>query len=680
MASSKKTVVTEPLQPFGDFFDQKARSSTSSVEISQHREDAPEMKSPSSSMAALKLNLQEVSREVEEALFIKEVYGGSPKSDAAGDVEEKSLVSSSAFFDSPRNYVYSESSANETPRLAPTSKSLTVAKLKEVSFGKGNDLRSVLNSDRPLALTVELLNSQIEHIEKEVTGAFKSLSKRIREVEDGIRSKGGEDNSFKDEVQSLKGQIKQIQLRVEKAELENTDFTIDSRKHQRTVDERLATLERKETAKLRLFEELGNEIDSIKSVVSEGLQGANYKSMYENLRLRQEKHDKVLGHIQQQLEERSYGSGITPKMKEDIKSIILHTISELTEARTLDVQTDIEIDKLRGQIRALETELLQRTPKKDQQEHEQTPHRCNQVVKAVKKIDRRIGNVEDYLSKESGGSYGGSQGQSPPASFRSNSAQLVTVLSKLEDRLAEIEREQVNHSSTKRRVADVVKRVKMLEDRTKAIKDSELRTATPKHYEGKDESIRLRQSRKSSALSYQQDSSLVHCNESSLEMNSGLYEQPPAPDNVSYLQDRIAKIEKLRLHKQAYAFKTEAQVRPPSPSKKAEKTPEPEPTLNTEASYTPGDTEALVMNAIAERVSKLKLTERLQLRFGGAKALSPLSASFNSLGVFSAAQSPKNSASTSMIFRDESRFPSEELQEQLKLRGFQVKDSKQTRH
>lgn len=597
---------------------------------------------------------------------------GSPRSEVGAD--EKSANLSSEFFDSPRNYVYSESSANDTYRF-PVSKSLGMSKLKEVSFAKGNDLKAALQSDRPLSLTVELLNQQIEQIEREVVGAFKSLSQRLGLVEDSVRGKGSEESSAKEELLNVKTQIKQIQLRIEKAELENTDSTIDSRKHQRQSDERVATLERKEAAKLRLFEELGNEIDSIKSIISEGLQSEGLKSMFDNLRLRQEKHDKMLATFQKKFEDRS--QQVTLPMREEIKTLIMQTLTEFTNSRSLDVKTDLEIDKLKGMVKAIEAELAKKTTQ--QVETTPTVHRCGQVVKAVKKIERRVANVEDYLSKESAGGFGASAGQSPPASYRSSSTQIGAVLSKLEDRLAEIEREQLNYSTTNRRVAEVVviprqKRVKTLEDRSKGTRESEARTLTPKHFEAKDDSMRQHSGkRQGSTLSYQQDSSLVHGNEFSMEMPSALYD-PPAADNVAYLQERIARIEKLRLHKQAYAFKTEAQIRAPSPPHKVEKGPDLEPTHIPETSYMPGNTETLVMHAIAEKSSKAKMTEKLHLRFGGTKALSPLSASFNSLANYSAAQSPKNSASTSMIFRDEVRYPSEELQEHLKLRGFQIKD------
>lgn len=329
-----------------------------------------------------------------------------------------------------------------------------------------------------------MLNMHIEEIELQLTAALKSLSKRVSRVE-GVQATG----------LRLEAQVKQVQQRLEKTELESTDFIINSRKHHRQTEERLTALEHKETAQLTLFEELGKEIDGLKSGLKEGLGG---RSLYENLRLRQEKLERVLGVQQHLLAER-----VLP-VKENIKAIVLETIAELIDTRTLDIKTDLEIDKLRGQIKALESEIATRFSGL-----EAKPHRCSQLVSAVRKIDKRTLNIEDYLSTAA----------SPP----DRAAQVV--LSNMEDRLAEIEREHDNYSSTNHRVADAI--VRPTQRRVKVLEDQLRPDLSPKDYE----------------------------------------------DTV--VQERTTRLDKL----------------PKSPAKKT---------------YTPGDSEALVLHAIAERSLRAK--------------------------------------------------------------------------
>jgi hypothetical protein len=599
----------------------------------------------------------ELSQDEEE--LISKSYGAS---NVDYDVnEERSLVSSSAFFDSPQVQLPARSSVADHG-MPVDSESYPAIPRRASSLSAPQLLSQQTDPQGPLQ--IELLKGQLKQLEHEVTLAMKSLASRVTETEQTYTAHRGLHEDLEGGIRSLEASSKRLQLRLEKSEQESTEFSIDSRRLQRQTEDRLTTLERKETAKLALFEEIGNEIDGLKAGVEECRRGEHVKGLIELLSQRQDTLERAFTTQQSLYEEQR--AEVLRTVRQEISSAVLATVAELTEAR--DAKTQTELDKLRAQVKALEAETAAKVKKSED------PRRDTQVRTTVRKIERRLENIEDFLGKLPRAAV--EVTDTPLASSRSGSAQIATVLSKLEERLVEIEREQANYTSTKRRVAEVVvrtrqKRVKILEETSKPRREGEVRDTSPKHSMRRDDSIRARLEKKQTSAVSSHDH--VQAYESSMEEALGSSE---LGESGAYLQDRIAMLEKLRLHKQAHAYKTEATLRPSSAQPVLEKPTEPEVPPQLETGYVPGSTESLVLQALSQRHSKHRLTQQMQLKFSGIKALSPLSASFNSMANYSATQSPMNSGSTGMPYKDDGRLPSDELQEQLKLRGFQVRESR----
>ncbi|CAG9330781.1 unnamed protein product [Blepharisma stoltei] len=85
--------------------------------------------------------------------------------------------------------------------------------------------------------------------------------------------------------------------------------------------------------------------------------------------------------------------------------------------------------------------------------------------------------------------------------------------------------------------------------------------------------------------------------------------------------------------------------------------------------FVPGETESILVSTILEKANKARATDSFKQLYRPFKGISPLSSSMMSISQYSQKQSTTNSEFGETL-------PSQELQEHLKLRGFNIKESK----
>lgn len=177
--------------------------------------------------------------------------------------------------------------------------------------------------------------------------------------------------------------------------------------------ERLEALERREQGKVRLFEALGKEVDT--------------------LRTAQQDSTRQIQTLESQLKAETARNELLTKLHSEKTENITKSIQTL---QSIQEQLETKVEKLR---RELQDTLRTRCKK--------------EVSEALKKVENRLQSLESSFPKD----------LERGSDLTSARAEAPLQLTRLEERLCDVEREMSNFSNVKKKLLDTTKRVKGLE-------------------------------------------------------------------------------------------------------------------------------------------------------------------------------------------------------------------------
>lgn len=397
-------------------------------------------------------------------------------------------------------------------------------------------------------------------------------------------------------------------------------------------------------------------------------------------------------------------------IREGKEEEILLILNKLT---TLEGREE-QLEKLKYFVSMLQKDLSTRVSKVESRlETEETA-----LIRQQRAVESRITVLEETSRSSMVATRGedGSLPSSPPLTGRipSRSGSVLQV-SRLEERVADLEKDQNNVAFVKKRLIETMvrtkqKRVKTLEKRLEKRSsehicdlenEAEKPMSIPESGKGRNRAQREGEEQPKAETSWagelredleepvqtrtdpmalgQSDPLLVqsdlapHSDFSPYNsaVSGGKLRPDQAPES---LDDRIARLEKLHIHKKALLSSTDSFV---MVGKEEVGTKDTAALREVGNGYLPGEAESLVMSALLERTQKGKPipTEIGRLGYIPAyRSLSPLSGSFTSMANYSqgslAELVPEEPA------RDLGEGPSLELQEYLRTKGFCFPESK----
>lgn len=398
---------------------------------------------------------QDLERETKimEELIGYESARSGPDDRPKDSEPDKSLISASVFADTPRNFLYSESSPTETPfnpespRLIPTPK----------------------DDSQALRLMVSQLMTGFQRLETEVTKNVTGLASKLKKVEDTVEKHSKELRMMFDFAGSLEKSLKVLEERFEvnlyrqKTEFDQTESTISLQRTLKTHEDRLISLETKETAKVKLFEALGNDMDSLRSAIS-GIDRKTGKEETGMERKMQGQVDQLQGRVQalQQLMEQVATVESVSEIREkvdDLVSIregkeeeILVILNKLTSLELRDEQ----VEKLKYFVSMLQKDLSTRLTKIESRLETEE----NVTSRHTRAMESRLAVLEESSRSSLPAPRGGEEASlpsSPPLTGRipSRNGSILQV-SRLEERIADLEKDQNNVAFVKKRLIDTM--------------------------------------------------------------------------------------------------------------------------------------------------------------------------------------------------------------------------------
>jgi len=493
-----------------------------------------------------------------------------------------------------------------------------------------------------IANSLQSIVSSIQGLQNIMTSGFSRIEDRVCKIEDRVNKQTRDISVFNDFTHNMKEQLTSNNKRVQDLEKEVRDYYANCKKYYLDVETRISTLEHKDHAKVTLFEEFGDEIDGLRESVieiSEKLETLNSTTSIQikadnelkvlndkltNLERDISAFNKDLYNLQTSLENTQREMMSSKKMEDTLIELKQHSISELAnidERISLLESGEERIKDVFKFTKNLENHFNQKLAKLENKLKGEKTYDIESKLKSLEERHNKLFiNIENSLAEQ--------------ASLQSNH---------IEQRLSKLESQQLELKNTKGYISDCTN-------------TGNSRTSQALRLSDLDKPVLQ------TAEDFMQSSCEVTPTRERIRAQTPqnkLYNKLPSQrlkENRTNLNERI-------LHMERSSQKKPVELRDKSspPDFKDSKH------IRLIDDYLPGDAESLVLNAIMYKANTQKAQDVQKLSFErNYRALSPVSGSFSSIAEHSNRISPLK----------ESIYPSPELLEYLRLRGFSIKDNR----
>lgn len=473
----------------------------------------------------------------------------------------------------------------------------------------------------------------------------------------------------------------------------------------REISDRVELLEKKEEGKIKLFEELGYDIESARE---------DYKALSAKIDNMQKEFLEKIDYLKHEMVTPSQIELLTSAHRKEIAVIwneigkcnekLNSSVEDLDRIRSQQYDTQINIikkdldslraslslkyDSLPGMIEEKMREssrmILDVQNRVDKIEaNSLQDSEVNAAVRAFKSFETRLNQVETKAIKAS---------QHDLSETQKLLKKENVIVSKLEDRISEIEKEAKSMKSLKRKLAHMIRNFNATEkDVDMPLNISDLRKKPV--ISAPSMQVQLETTKEEEATPDPHSFASTPVYRSTIKsapkiLEEEFQDQPYRistqqvifiqSDPPSNLEDKLSYMEKINIHKKAMES-----ITPKSPMQSILSPPNLDlpPSQLDLRGFLPGEAESVVISAILDKANRTRVSDNFRMSYGSNfKPLSPLSCSFSNLARYSEKgpyTSPPPTKPKDPIPTGPSPFqPSDELKEHLKLKGFKIKDNK----
>lgn len=362
----------------------------------------------------------------------------------------------------------------ETPQFSPYIQAFSrhlPAKPSSHFFSRSpsQQFESDLNALMDLSLHKETQTESTPHSQNASLDS-NALSKQFEmllelvEIKDGEQRRNLED--LEQRLSRVEGNCLGVQRLVKELSGKRGENSLDF--HQSlNISERLEAMERKEASKVALFEALGKEMDQLRT--DRSTDQARIAALESQLRTETSKNDLFLksqtdrtAQVEKQLElvksKATQPADLTlvaeqlALLKQEREEDRLHLLDRVDHLE----QRDVQVDKLKYFV-----SLVQKDASAKVKKLETLLNAAN-----IRSLDARLQAIEADRREESAGGSLQSLSGTPPGSRRASLSRVsagTAQLAKLEERVADIERELANFANVKKKLAENTRKLRSLE-------------------------------------------------------------------------------------------------------------------------------------------------------------------------------------------------------------------------